>query len=1578
MHGNGTPVVLAGYGGLVTLASPDNLPEGASPRTYDGDYNVGSWETRAGLKSVYSYSGSGVGPNSGGLATDIPISGNPWANPSNILANDGNVTTVTLSGTRSGNATLGAGSNSGSGAVWNSPINITDPSAVTTADLTGSGTTSVQAIPPSANVVATAFFSGAQFLQVQTFAFAPGTASQISVTLDGVFTSTNGASFIEVDLSTDNGATYTNIFSSGTDFGYMMVVASSGPYDLSTAIIKVTCAADIDPVTTPPSTTQANVLEVAALIASGSSLNTQTLTVPVSWSGPPPSSVSLSLEGFYTGAAATIVVNGASISLTSSNATYTMSLGGVPSSVVITGSATGTSVISLNNLAISLIYEVTGTDPLQVTQFAFSLPGTIGTTGAQFNLTGFANSPTDVTLQLMKAGTPVGVPKTQALPALSGVLVFGSPSDTWGTTLSSADVNNTGFGVQITVSSAFLLATASLDYVSAQLGTTTGLTNFDFITTFTAQDGTVKNISLDADGDLWIENVTTNQGVLTLVREGITPNSFCVGVNGPDVEYLAFSDGLKGSDIPLQYTAGWIDRITQVGPGAAPTFTPISASANTYTISTITQPAARSRTSSYFLQSQGPGSTTAGNVVTVYYSDSTLAGPDTDLTTAFNSGLAPVNIFFSFTGSGITTQGPYTVQVTSVGEGQPPGQPRAFYYFTFNLPTVAFTYFQGSGHPTYTANYQRSEATMTMTSPVPGLEIGDQITITGASVTDYDSEWTITQTPNSGQYVITSSQVSGGLATFGYADSGGVVVPPVAGQLVTITGTTNAGGQLNFTNAVIVTGGSGATGTFTVNVSVPDAGATAESGLATTAGTIFIFDPGTAVLSTPTSPIFGSSTGGSFTFSANAQFIANGTRQGTVFFITRNGYYTYPAVPVTFTTPENTTGISISNIPIGPPNVIARGIAITEAGQNGVPGANFFTLPTQVQVIVNNVLQTSTSLFILDNISTSTTVAFSDSVLLNGLNIGTYGYNLFNQIEIGDPGWISSYDSRNVYGLCWNKVQNFNNLSFDGGYLPNTRLVPLGWTINDAFGALTVSAKFGNSWYVQNTTGGTVVSAGSISQSAYQSQDTSPPGTTDGTPIINANTAYSVRVTARIPSGNTTGSIAISISNLGVALGEFVLPFAQMTSNFAIYTGPLLTTVLPVVPPGLTLNFDAINIGVGADVEIDRIEVYPTAIPVLTTTEYWSYAGLYEQVDAVTGKVVYESENQQPVNGAVVMYDTHYALKGWSGTAPGASLYSLQSSANLEPAQWQEPEVAQKSGAIGVYAYDFGEQWIVMANRAGLFLFEGGQPGKINHEIIQIWDAINWTAGKCIWVRNIVSQRKLLVGVPLPTPNFWLPNAPVNTNPTTPNVMIMLNYQGLDSGEQIKSEPQMHTTMFGTLTSIDMRRKWSLWQIPSPYAAICQGATDEELYICNGRGNSKVYQLDDTVDTDDGVIIDSLYTTAGLSTLQKRAEMPALGTFRMRWGYMVVSLESLGLVNVTLYPNKLLGPGAVPAGYTLWQLPGGFTPGSPALNDVEASLNFAATRTFFEFRQNDGNRFSLSNFVATAKADIWNKLRGAK
>jgi hypothetical protein len=41
-------------GGLCTEMAPSDLPQGASPLTYDTDYDIGRAKTRDGLQSVYT------------------------------------------------------------------------------------------------------------------------------------------------------------------------------------------------------------------------------------------------------------------------------------------------------------------------------------------------------------------------------------------------------------------------------------------------------------------------------------------------------------------------------------------------------------------------------------------------------------------------------------------------------------------------------------------------------------------------------------------------------------------------------------------------------------------------------------------------------------------------------------------------------------------------------------------------------------------------------------------------------------------------------------------------------------------------------------------------------------------------------------------------------------------------------------------------------------------------------------------------------------------------------------------------------------------------------------------------------------------------------------------------------------------------------------------------------------------------------------------------------------------------------------------------------------------------------------
>jgi hypothetical protein len=1200
-----------------------------------------------------------------------------------------------------------------------------------------------------------------------------------------------------------------------------------------------------------------------------------------------------------------------------------------------------------NAVSTSLFASASGTDSgvLTITQFAFDVANP--QTGIQVNFTLQCPTACTATVQLVQDGVPIGTPKT----AVAGAVSLGSASDLWG---ASPSVNNTTFGVQIEVFSEFSLASYLINNVSITVYLAGSSSNFQYVKSFPSSNGTLRTLAMDASGEMWVENVSTNPGVLSPLLSDIPAGSYAKSTTAYDREYIAFSNLATGIDIPRQYTGDWIDRITQVGPGAPPSFTPQVYTGNTYAIATITQPVAQNRTSSYYLQSTGPTTQTAGNVVTIFYSDSTLAGADTDLVNAFNSGF-PVYVYVSFTGSGIPTQGPVVAQVTSVGLVSPPGQPRAFYYFTYIVSTSAPVYYRGSTSSSYTAHYQRSLATLTTSVPVPGLIVGNTITVTGASVTNYNNTWTITQDIDSGAFVITQTVVSGGTATYSYALSSGVA--PVVGQQVTITGTNNANGALNGANLIITAASGGSTGTFSVSVSVPNTTAAAEEGQGVTAGDVFAFDPGAALVGSSTNPIYGNSTGGSLIFSGTLQYISAGTRQGVVFFGTRNDAETFPSTPVIFTIPSNTSTLVASQIPIGPPDTIYRQVAITEAGQLGVPGGNFYTIDNPVTYTVNGQTYVSNSFRINDNTTTSVSLTFRDSDLLSARPIDVQGGNLFNQIEIGNPAWIVQYAGRMFYGLTQSKIQNFVNLSFDGGYLSGS-LLPLGWAIApSASGNLSLidSPIFGSSLYTFNTTGSTLAIAGLITQTAYLDYY--------GVQIIRPNMLYSVRVTARSPSGiqgTTFIDLSTQVSGNDQQYGSFQLP--TLATTYATYTGTLLTTDFDAVPAALLLRVYTNNLPAGGDVEIDRIEIFPTRQPVNETQLLVSYEADPEGVDGESGQINTNSENTQPCYGAVVMYDLLYLLKD-------RSMYYTQDSSGDEPANWGVHEVSNKAGACGVNAYDSGEEWILTANRNGVYLFTGGEPRKISQEIQQVWDALNWSAGQSIWLRNDVQERKFYIGVPLPTPNFWLPDAPVNAAPTFPNVVLMCSYEGQMSGSDITDAAPVFATQFGNLDTADLRRKWSIQQIPSPYADFITQAngSDNPLLFGNGLSNSKIYAL--TATNDDGAEIPWRYVTYGFGDETDVQKYPALGAGRKRWSYLLATITGVGNAIVSFFSNRIDST-------TNYTVPGGVALAADDF-DRERPLNIPGNRVYVEYKSGGlDSQMDLSQMTLIGSKDVYNSLTG--
>ena len=864
---------------------------------------------------------------------------------------------------------------------------------------------------------------------------------------------------------------------------------------------------------------------------------------------------------------------------------------------------------------------------------------------------------------------------------------------------------------------------------------------------------------------------------------------------------------------------------TTTASGSASVLTAAASPTNSYNLTSITQDSTQlpplqstgdptyypGKAQSFYgqiqLWSSGPGQTTPGYTITCYYGQAN-AIENAGLLNSLAKGYVP---YVYISGTPISTANG-TQLITGHGIGVPPGETGKVPYFTITVGTSNYQKVGSAGGGGNTGSFQLTLAMLQAATPITNLTVGSQVQITGASPAAWNNTWTIIDALSSGLYNITQSQMlAGGVAQFTYNNASAFGQAAVTnGQIIEMSGLTN---QTVFNTTGVVSNATSTT--FQVagfsGALTAQANPVAESGQAETFGTLFLFDPGANYVGTQApSSIFGDTTTqpGTVNVIGGSQVpIGSGIRQGVCYFITESGYETVPSAPFTFTTPEGTDQIICSNIPLGPPNVIGRGLAFTEAGQNGVPGANFYVIMQPVTTTVNGVSITVPATVINDNITTQIALAFTDTVLLKSREIDVQGDNLFNLIELGSSAWCVPYASRMFYGLQLNKIDNWTSgggLTFDAGYLPNPSglIQPLGWsTVNAVDQTLIVSPITGQALYIKNTYGTVVPQLGMIYQTAYQDPYL--------TPIIAPNTSYSVRVACSIPSGLTTGTLTIDLTDyssigFGKTYGSFTVPLSSMTTNMQVFTGTLLTApFINSVSPSLVIRVFVANAGAGVDCEIDRIEVFDTKTPYLAAQVYGSYVNEPETIDgSATGGIIdTTTENAQAVMGGFVMHDLLYLLKT-------SSWYYTQDNPNSEPGGWGLHETSNKVGTIGIASYDTGEEWCITACRSGIYGFDGGQPTKISQELWNLWEQINWNAGNTIVLRNDVMSKRLFVAIPLPTgvnpatglpankyTNVWLPNAPYNPTPTSPNVMLMLNYQGLADIKEMMVSPEVHTTI---------------------------------------------------------------------------------------------------------------------------------------------------------------------------------------
>jgi len=278
-----------------------------------------------------------------------------------------------------------------------------------------------------------------------------------------------------------------------------------------------------------------------------------------------------------------------------------------------------------------------------------------------------------------------------------------------------------------------------------------------------------------------------------------------------------------------------------------------------------------------------------------------------------------------------------------------------------------------------------------------------------------------------------------------------------------------------------------------------------------------------------------------------------------------------------------------------------------------------------------------------------------------------------------------------------------------------------------------------------------------------------------------------------------------------------------------------------------------------------------------------------------------------------------------------------------------------------VNGVDLGEDWAVIADRSGLYIFWGAEPVKISQEIQPLWNTINWQFGHTLWVAVDPKERRILVGAPFGTA-------------ASPNKVLLLDYRDLDTGSDIVTRPPIHVSYTGRKTAMDKTRKWSPWSVAANSCAVIE-RSDGTAAVAFGGGvpgvggggaTGKIYQLSEAQLSDDGAAIAGYYTTYFFLHHELEQALQ-IGSHRKLFPYLAMYVEGSGSLSLTAYTAN--------AGFAAAQQPVSLS--SPAPKDLELPINVVGERVSFRVGTSaPGAWFKLQKFIPSVRSDPWAPVRG--
>jgi hypothetical protein len=502
--------------------------------------------------------------------------------------------------------------------------------------------------------------------------------------------------------------------------------------------------------------------------------------------------------------------------------------------------------------------------------------------------------------------------------------------------------------------------------------------SINYLKTFEQPNLTELLLSLDSNGILW--QAQTLAGGLMQVNGGVG-QAIVAGARGKSVtlfgrEFIGLSDGKFGLDIPRQYDATNFDRVSQVGPGAAPTAADINVALT-----------GLSRTAGVISgTTAAPHGLVVGGLVTI-------GGVNEDATfnSTFPVASTPTATTFtawgnagSFVISGITRAAGV---VTATLQSQP------------SVIVGAQVIVADVNDPSYNGIF-----TVTAIN-------GNQISWAQGGADSVSDGGTL-YTEQLAVPVLASSPGALGVGLF-ISDIYGGVAP---GQTVTLAGFTPSGDNGNYIVAAV---GNNST-TPGVPVGQLEIVLYTSSWVAATVnGTVTVNLPNTSLTQ--------------FGLAGPGGNISAGLHQVAVAFITRQGFTTKYSPPSQWVAGGNFLA-QLSAIPTGPSNVVARLLLFTQVINPPATTGTFYSLPQGTTAIAQSVMQ------INDNTTTTAIVDFSDAALAGGIDATAAATPLASQVELGEVSGFIAYASRLIAWGERNKVQNLVNTTFDGGFGGNTPL----------------------------------------------------------------------------------------------------------------------------------------------------------------------------------------------------------------------------------------------------------------------------------------------------------------------------------------------------------------------------------------------------------------------------------------------------------------------------------------------------------------------------------------------------------